>query len=284
MPAATASWRFEGVSPMATGHPAAFGTLAMELTETTRVKDGYMWRCTNKRCRTWLSIRSGSFFEGSNIMLSCWLHLMFLWAIQISGSRIARLTSLSKPTVVRALGELRTTCSNKVLNAGIKIGGLGKTVEIDESKFGAKRKCKRGRVSEGPWVFGVVERGSQKVLLLRVPDCTRETVHRLITTHIRPGTVIYSDQFTPYIPLNQLGYIHVSVNHSKNFVDPDSGAHTNTIEGVWALVKKKLKWMCGTLYEYIPSYLDEFIWFWNFGKDQAFVQLLKDIAEQFPLQ
>ena len=257
----------------------------MELTQTTRVKDGYMWRCTNKRCRTWLSIRSGSFFEGSNIMLSSWLHLMFLWAIQISGSRIARLTSLSKPTVVRALGELRTICSNKVLNAGIKIQGLGKTVEIDKSKFGAKRKYKRGRVSEGPWVFGVVERGSQKVLLFRVPDRTRETlVHRLITTHIQPGTVIYSDQFTPYIPLNQLGYIHVSVNHSKNFVDPDSGAHTNTTEGVWALVKKTLKWMCGTLYECIPSYLDEFTWFRNFGKHQAFEQLLKDIAEQFSLQ
>ena len=78
--------------------------------------------------------------------------------------------------------------------------------------------------------------------------------------------------------------IHVSVNYSKNFVDPDSGAHTNTVEGVWALVKKKLKWMCGTLYEYIPSYLDEFTWFRNFRKDQAFEQLLKYIAEQFPLQ
>ena len=104
----------------------------MELTETTRVNDGYMWHCTNKRCRTWLSIRSGSFFEGSNIPLSTWLHLMFLWAMQISGSKIVRLTSLSKPT-------------------------------------------------------GVVERGSQKVLLFRVHDRTRETlVHRLITTHIRP--------------------------------------------------------------------------------------------------
>ena len=182
--------------------------------------------------------------------------------------------------MIHALSELRTICSNKVLNAGIKLGGLGKTVEIDESKFGAKRKYKRGRVSESPWVFGVVERGSQKVLLFRVPDRTRETlVHRLITTHIRPGTVIYSDQFTPYIPLNQLG-----MNHSKNFVDPDSGAHTNTIEGVWALVKKKLKWMCGTLYEYIPSYLDEFTWFRNFGKDRAFEQLLEDIAEKFPQQ
>ena len=104
-------------------------------------------------------------------------------------------------------------------------------MEINESKFGAKRKYQRGRVSEGPWVFGAVERGSQKALLFRVPDLTRDTlVHRLITTHILPGTVIYSDQFTPYIRLNQLGYIHLSVNHSKNFVDPDSGAHIKPLK------------------------------------------------------
>ena len=114
--------------------------------------------------------------------------------MQILGSKIARLTSLSKPIVIHALSELRTICSNNVLKAAIKLGGLGKTVEIDKSRFGAKRKYKRGRVSEGPWVFGEVERGSQKVLLFRVPDRTRETlVHHLITTYIRPGTVIYSD-------------------------------------------------------------------------------------------
>ena len=174
---------------------------------------------------------------------------------------------------------------NKILNVEIKLGGVGKTLEIDESKFGAKRKHKRGRVSEGPWVFGVVERGSQKVVVLRVSDRTRESlVHRLITTHILPGTTIYSNQFTPYIPLNQLRYIHLSVNHSKNFVDPDSGAHTKTIEGVWALIKKKLKCMCGTLYKNIPGYLEEFICFRNFGRDRAFEQLLEDIAEQFPVQ
>ena len=186
--------------------------------------------------------------------------------------------------MIRALSELRTICSNKVLNAEIKLGGLGKTMEIDESKFSATRKYKRESLvrSVGVWSSGP---GSQKALLFCVPNRTRETlVHRLITTHICPGTVIYSDQFTLYIPLNQLGYIHLSVNHSKNFVDPNSGAHTNTIEDVWALVKKKLKSMSGTLYKYIPSYLDEFTWFRNFGKDQAFGQLLEDIAEQFTLQ
>ena len=74
------------------------------------------------------------------------------------------------------------------------------------------------------------------------------------------------------------------MNHSKNFVDPDRGAHTNTSEGVWALIKKKLNWMCGPQCEYIPNYLDDFTWFRNFGRGQAFEQLLGDIAEQFPIR
>ena len=46
---------------------------------------------------------------------------------------------------------------DKVLNTGMKLGGLGKTMEIDELKFSAKRKYKRVRASEGLCAFGVVE-------------------------------------------------------------------------------------------------------------------------------
>ena len=58
--------------------------------------------------------------------------------------------------------------------------------------FGQKRKYNRGRVSEGAWVFGMVERGSGRALTFRVPDRTRET---LVTRLVQPGTVILSDKF-----------------------------------------------------------------------------------------
>lgn len=95
--------------------------------------------------------------------------------------------------------------------------------------FGHKRKYNRGPVSKGAWVFGMVERGSGRALTFLVPERTRETlVKRLIQDFVEPGTVIISAKFFPlYFNLNTLGYIHLIVNHSENFVDPYRGAHTN---------------------------------------------------------
>ena len=67
-------------------------------------------------------------------------------------------------------------------------------------------------------------------------------------------------KFSPYFNLNSSGYVHLMVNHSENFVDPYTGAHTNTIEGVWSQVKRKLKAMNWTHSDKLPSYLDEFNW------------------------
>lgn len=45
-----------------------------------------------------------------------------------------------------------------------KIGGEGREIEIDESKFG-KRKFYKGKKVEGAWVFGAYERGTHRVLM-----------------------------------------------------------------------------------------------------------------------
>ena len=45
--------------------------------------------------------------------------------------------------------------------ADTTIGGKGTTVQIDESKFGKRKKTKNGRghCVKGVWVFGGVEKG-----------------------------------------------------------------------------------------------------------------------------
>ena len=54
------------------------------------------------------------------------------------------------------------------------------------------------------------------------------TDYTIITTgHVRLGSSIVSDQWRAYMGvLSAAGYNHYTVNHSRAFVDQDTGAHT----------------------------------------------------------
>jgi len=120
--------------------------------------------------------------------------------------------------------------------SSVKIGGPNKTVEIDESKFG-RRKYYRGHPAKGQWVFGGVERESGETFLVPVPDRTADTLMTIIRDWIEPGTTVISDSWAAYRNLGTQGYTHRTVNHSMQFVNPHTGAHTNTILGTWRSVK-----------------------------------------------
>ena len=50
------------------------------------------------------------------------------------------------------------------------------------------------------------------------------------------GVIIHSDGWGAYKAIKDIpgkNYTHKSVNHSKNFKNPEDGTHTNTIEGAW---------------------------------------------------
>ena len=255
----------------------------MVLRENANSEDRYYWECPVRHCRKRRSIRAGSIFEDSKVSLAKWLYIIFLWSIEESNKKVSLLSGISLCTVVTLLQKLRDICSLKIMHSNVKLGGRGKTIEIDESMFGNKRKYNRGRISRGTWVFRMVERGSGRALTFRVPNRTRETlVTGLIQQFVEPGTTIISHKFSPYFNVNHVGYVHLMVNHSENFVDPYTGAHTNTIEGLWSQVKRKLKAMNGTLRSQLPGYLDEFNWRKLYGGDH-FENILADIALFYPL-
>ena len=144
------------------------------------------------------------------------------------------LTRLSLRTRVTVLDKIHSICFRKILNDNFKLGGQGKTVGIDESMFGNKRQYNCGPVSEVQWVFGMVEWDTGRSLVFHLPDHQRETlVTILVREFVEPVTVIISDKFSPHLNLNNVGYSHLMVNHLENFIDPYTGAHSNTIEDLW---------------------------------------------------
>lgn len=91
----------------------------------------------------------------------------------------------------------------------------------------------RGHHVEGQWVFGGIERECGKILLVPVENRNTDTLIAVIKQLIRPGTTIILDSWMAYDTLEKEGYKHLKVNNSVNFVNPDTGAHTNSIKSTW---------------------------------------------------
>ena len=93
-----------------------------------------------------------------------------------------------------------------------------------------------------PWVFEMAwhHGGPSETRLFIVDRRDRKTLLPIIRRHIRLGTTIRSDEWAAYTGLGRLGYINETVNHSQNFVDPNTGANTQRIEAQWGFIKQRI--------------------------------------------
>ena len=147
-----------------------------------------------KGCQTVKSIRDGSFFSMSRLPLRTTLKLMYRWSVTDQVSKTVKECGVSQRVLVDWYNFCRDVCSQYFMDHPVTIGGPGKIVEIDESKFG-RRKYNRGRVVDGHWVFGGVERGTRKAFMVEVADRSKNTLLPIIQQYIRPGTTIMSDEW-----------------------------------------------------------------------------------------
>ena len=74
-------------------------------------------------------------------------------------------------------------------------------------------------------MFGGTERITGNSFLVEVEKRDAATLLPIIQHHIRPGSVIYCDEWRAYCRLGGMGYTHKTVNNSQNFVDPNMCSH-----------------------------------------------------------
>lgn len=259
----------------------------MKLVINLKLEDAEQWLCQRRmggeRHRQTTSIRENSIIIGMGISFPEFLTIAYFWFQDYPPSMAHHEVKASKPTFLRWYKIFREiTCDSLERNHAM-IGGPGTIVEIDESKFG-KRKYHWGRVVPGCWVFGRIQRDNPKnVFMVTVEKRDEATLLPIIRKFIRPGTTIISDCWKAYTNLERNGYMHLTVNHLTNFVEQDTGAHTNLMEGSWHLAKRSLP-AFGTSHENIAAYLGSFLWRRRHSDKDRFVQLLREIKEVYPME
>ncbi|KAG0423670.1 hypothetical protein DMUE_6132, partial [Dictyocoela muelleri] len=228
--------------------------------------DGFIWTC-DKSCRKSHCLRKNSFFEGCRLDILLIFKIIYKYINKNSYSQISRDLEINRNTVSDYAEKVREIICEYIFQNNQQIGGLHengepKIVEIDESLF-FKRKYDRGRVVEGQWYVGGVEKGTKNAFLVPVFDRSAQTMARVIYENVLPGSIIMTDEWKAYdrAMRDMPEYLHYTVNHSINFVNPyDSNIHTQTIEGFWSLAKRYLRERNGICQDQHEDFLIQFIW------------------------
>ncbi len=118
--------------------------------------------------------------------------------------------------------------------------------------------------------------------LVPVPHRDANTLLPLIRQYILPRTTVMSDMWGAYNMGGMLGYHHFTVNHTHNFVDPNTGAMTQHVESMWQKAKQAHKARYGTDRDLLPTYLNEFMWRQRFGAS-PFRHIVEHITQVYPL-
>lgn len=219
-------------------------------------------------CRQRFSIKVGTIFEGSKIELRKWLMAIYLITSHkkgIASTQLAKDIKVTQKTAWFMLHRLRSAATTKSFNAP-----LTGDVEIDETFVGGKEGNKpqskrqhRGRGGVGKAVvMGLLERGGE-LRAQMVPDTKASTVQSVVRAHVATGTNVYTDEFAGYRGLKG-DFHHYTVNHSAGEYVKQFFAHTNGIEGAWALLKRQIvgihHWVSP---KHLPRYVSEMTWRYN---------------------
>ena len=229
-----------------------------------RVKSRRSYAC--EYCGHQVYPTAGTPFDRTRTPLRDWFYVMFLFTTSRNGvaaKEVERQLGVTYKTAWRMCHEIRKHMA--IVDGDDTIGGLGVTVQIDETFVGGVvRTGRKGRALDNKTVvFGMMERGGSLVTHV-VPDRKGGTLLPIVRATVKRPTEIHTDEWAPYGALSMLGYRHRTVNHKRDEYVSDDGATVNGIEGFWAALKRGIN---GTHIhvsaKHLSKYLGEFEFRWN---------------------
>jgi transposase-like protein len=142
---------------------------------------------------------------------------------------------------------------------------LSDVVEVDETYLGGEKPGKRGRGASGKALVVVATevKGDHigRIRLRRVSDASAISLGNAVKEAVKPSSVVRTDGWRGYAPLEQMGYRH-------EIVREETEVGSNLLPKVNRVVALLKRWFLGVHqgavgYSYLDYYLDEFTFRFN---------------------
>jgi transposase-like protein len=219
-----------------------------------RLKNGLQkYRCED--CKHVFSDQSTTILKWNKVRIEKLAVVNHLSKTNMGIREIAKESELNKETICSLKARLRNIRGE--MYQSIMPKQLSGVIEMDETMIGKK------------WFWGAIERKQRNIIIERVPARTEEILTAKIWKYVEEESLLITDEWRGYNPDARF-YNHWTVNHSKTFVDPHCRKiHTNTIEGLWAQLKRKIDRMCnGVKPENISDYINEYFYLKNCSQNK----------------
>ena len=237
-----------------------------------------LWVCAS--CGHQISVTAGTIFQDTRKPLSLWFRGMWYVTGQKTGTSALGLQR------ILGLASYRTawTWLHKLRRAMVRPGRdrLSGTVEVDETYVGGPREGKRGRGAAGKRLVLIAAEidGTRtgRIRLASVPDASGDSLAGAIQQMIEPGTLVQTDGWAGYGPLEAKGYRHHVVRATQELGD-------NLLPHCHRVASLLKRWMLGThqgaiSHEHLEYYLDEFTFRFNRRTSRHRGKLFFRLAQQ----
>jgi transposase-like protein len=235
----------------------------------SRIEKRKVFECNS--CRYQFSVKSGTVFHDSHLPLWKWFLAVYLIGESkkgISANQLKRNLGVSYKTAWYLGHRIRSAMQE---DSPVPLRGI---VEIDETFIGGKRTDRgQGPHANKALIMGAVERGGN--VRLRVQSGpgrkTREAYQGFVAgTVAGDAEAIFTDAAASWGDLSDEDTVHQKVSH-RNEEWVRAQVHTNSVEGVWSLLKRSV---VGTYHQlsakHLPAYLDEISFRFN-NRDNAYL-------------
>jgi transposase-like protein/predicted RNA-binding Zn-ribbon protein involved in translation (DUF1610 family) len=237
-------------------------------------------RCAG--CDYQASVTAGTVFQASRLPLALWFRAAWWVTSQkncVSAMGLQRVLGLkSYKTAWTLLHKLRRAMA---LPGRDRPQGR---VEVDEAFIGGKQEGVHRRQTETKAMIAVAAEedgdGIGRIRMRRIPDASAESLMPFIEDAVEPASVVHTDGWLGYQPLEEEGY-----RHRIAFLKEDRKTASELMPCVHLAVALLKRWLLGThqggvSLEHLDAYLDEFAFRFNRRKSRSRGKLFYRLLQQ----